>query len=84
MSRLHQGKYRSVSAFAPICNPIKCPWGQKAFGGYLGSDTKTWEVKIHVDVSVWWWERVVVMALLIGEVMMVAVAVTMRIWYNAL
>merc|ERR1712187_880071 len=30
------GKYRSVSAFAPICNPINCPWGQKAFSGYLG------------------------------------------------
>ncbi|XP_049949153.1 S-formylglutathione hydrolase isoform X1 [Schistocerca serialis cubense] len=30
------GKYRSVSAFAPICNPINCPWGKKAFTGYLG------------------------------------------------
>jgi pimeloyl-ACP methyl ester carboxylesterase len=29
-------KYASVSAFAPICNPTKCPWGQKAFSGYLG------------------------------------------------
>lgn len=37
------GLYRSASAFAPICNPIKCPWGQKAFTGYLGSDTKTWQ-----------------------------------------
>lgn len=31
------GKYVSVSAFAPICNPTDCPWGQKAFSGYLGS-----------------------------------------------
>eukprot|EP00941_MAST-03F_sp_MAST-3F-sp1_P001730 g1730.t1 len=31
------GMYRSVSAFAPICNPTKCPWGEKAFTGYLGS-----------------------------------------------
>ena len=31
------GKYTSVSAFAPICNPTKCPWGEKAFIGYLGS-----------------------------------------------
>ena len=31
------GKYASVSAFAPICNPTKCPWGVKAFTGYLGS-----------------------------------------------
>lgn len=31
-------KYRSVSAFAPICSPINCPWGQKALRGYLGDD----------------------------------------------
>lgn len=31
------GKYVSVSAFAPICNPTNCPWGIKAFTGYLGS-----------------------------------------------
>ncbi|CAH1244389.1 ESD [Branchiostoma lanceolatum] len=37
------GKYRSVSAFAPICNPISCPWGQKAFSGYLGSNKDTWK-----------------------------------------
>eukprot|EP01064_Diplonema_japonicum_P010764 TRINITY_DN179_c0_g3_i4.p1 TRINITY_DN179_c0_g3~~TRINITY_DN179_c0_g3_i4.p1 ORF type:complete len:292 (+),score=91.49 TRINITY_DN179_c0_g3_i4:40-915(+) len=30
-------QYVSVSAFAPICNPMKCPWGDKAFKGYLGS-----------------------------------------------
>ena len=29
--------FASVSAFAPICNPTKCPWGEKAFTGYLGS-----------------------------------------------
>ncbi|GES64118.1 putative esterase [Aspergillus terreus] len=34
------GKYKSVSAFAPICNPINCPWGKKAFGGYFGGDEK--------------------------------------------
>ncbi|KAJ5564071.1 hypothetical protein N7513_000313 [Penicillium frequentans] len=32
------GKYKSVSAFAPITNPINCPWGQKAFKGYFGDD----------------------------------------------
>ncbi|KAJ6574928.1 carbohydrate esterase family 1 protein [Mycena capillaripes] len=32
-SKTHQ--YRSVSAFSPICNPVNCPWGQKAFNGYL-------------------------------------------------
>lgn len=29
--------YKSVSAFSPICNPTKCPWGEKAFNGYFGS-----------------------------------------------
>ena len=37
------GMYRSVSAFAPICSPIRCAWGKKAFTGYLGSDTKAWQ-----------------------------------------
>ncbi|KAI9849623.1 MAG: hypothetical protein M1837_002748 [Sclerophora amabilis] len=32
------GKYKSVSAFAPIANPINCQWGQKAFSGYFGGD----------------------------------------------
>jgi S-formylglutathione hydrolase len=32
------GMYKSVSAFAPIANPINCPWGQKAFKGYFGED----------------------------------------------
>ncbi|MBT9492450.1 MAG: S-formylglutathione hydrolase, partial [Paucibacter sp.] len=34
----HPGTFRSVSAFAPICAPLQCPWGQKAFTGYLGPD----------------------------------------------
>ncbi len=34
--------YRSVSAFAPIGAPAKCPWGVKAFTGYLGTDEETW------------------------------------------
>ncbi|PKY05065.1 putative esterase [Aspergillus campestris IBT 28561] len=37
------GKYKSVSAFAPISNPINCPWGQKAFSGYLGDDQQKWK-----------------------------------------
>jgi len=36
-------RYTSVSAFSPICNPIDCPWGQKAFDAYLGKDTETWQ-----------------------------------------
>lgn len=37
------GFYKSVSAFAPICNPVKCPWGEKAFSGYLGSNKESWK-----------------------------------------
>lgn len=36
------GMYQSVSAFAPISNPSKCPWGEKAFSHYLGSDQAAW------------------------------------------
>ena len=36
------GRYRSVSAFAPIVAPSQVPWGRKAFTGYLGSDEQAW------------------------------------------
>jgi S-formylglutathione hydrolase len=35
-------QYRSLSAFAPIAAPTRCPWGTKAFSGYLGSDESAW------------------------------------------
>jgi S-formylglutathione hydrolase len=35
--------YRSVSAFAPIAAPSRCPWGVKAFSGYLGENRKAWK-----------------------------------------
>jgi S-formylglutathione hydrolase len=35
-------RFRSVSAFAPICHPVTCPWGEKALGGYLGKDRTAW------------------------------------------
>lgn len=38
----HPEIYRSVSAFAPICAPTQCPWGEKAFSGYLGPDREVW------------------------------------------
>ena len=38
----HPGLFRSVSAFAPICAPSQCPWGQKAFTEYLGDDKMEW------------------------------------------
>jgi S-formylglutathione hydrolase len=36
------GRFRSVSAFAPIVSPLNCPWGEKALGGYLGPDRAAW------------------------------------------
>lgn len=38
----HPGVFKSVSAFAPIANPTHCPWGQKAFAGYLGENQAEW------------------------------------------
>ena len=38
----HPGVFRSLSAFAPICAPMQCPWGVKAFTGYLGEDRDAW------------------------------------------
>ena len=35
-------RFVSVSAFAPIANPINCPWGQKAFTAYLGEAQNAW------------------------------------------
>ncbi|MBE9060943.1 S-formylglutathione hydrolase [cf. Phormidesmis sp. LEGE 11477] len=35
-------QYASISAFAPIAAPSQCPWGKKAFTGYLGEDTEQW------------------------------------------
>ncbi|WP_290537181.1 S-formylglutathione hydrolase [Alcanivorax sp.] len=37
------GRYTSVSAFAPISNPMQCPWGEKALEGYLGHNRESWE-----------------------------------------
>ncbi|QFI56160.1 S-formylglutathione hydrolase [Aeromonas simiae] len=36
------GRYRSVSAFSPISHPMDCPWGQKAFTAYLGTEQDRW------------------------------------------
>ena len=38
----HPGLFRSVSALAPIAAPMQCPWGVKAFSGYLGADRSSW------------------------------------------
>lgn len=36
------GQYKSVSAFAPIASPMRCPWGEKALGNYIGPDHAAW------------------------------------------
>ena len=38
----HPVLFKSVSAFAPICSPTQCPWGHRAFTGYLGTDESSW------------------------------------------
>ncbi|MBV8037255.1 S-formylglutathione hydrolase [Roseateles sp.] len=38
----HPGRFQSLSAFAPIAAPTQCPWGRKAFAGYLGEDRGRW------------------------------------------
>ena len=38
----HPDRFRTVSAFAPIAAPMRCPWGEKAFTNYLGEDRARW------------------------------------------
>ena len=38
----YPGLFRSVSAFAPVAAPARCPWGEKAFTGYLGDNKQAW------------------------------------------
>jgi S-formylglutathione hydrolase len=42
LAQRHPGVFGSLSAIAPICAPTRCPWGHKAFTGYLGQDESTW------------------------------------------
>lgn len=39
----NSSRYRSISAFSPICHPSDCPWGIKALTGYLGEDRSQWQ-----------------------------------------
>ena len=45
----YPGKWKSLSALAPICHPVDVPWGEKAFGAYLGPDRAAWQ---EFDASV--------------------------------
>jgi S-formylglutathione hydrolase len=38
----YPGRFKSFSAIGPICAPTQCPWGHKAFTGYLGADHSRW------------------------------------------
>lgn len=42
LAQRYPERFRSVSAFAPVAAPMRCPWGVKAFSAYLGEDQKTW------------------------------------------
>lgn len=42
LAQRHPERFRSVSAFAPIAAPARCPWGHKAFSRYLGEDRSVW------------------------------------------
>ena len=44
-------KYKSVSAFAPICHPINCDWGKFAFNGYLGDNQEKWKVSKEKEIT---------------------------------
>ena len=44
MAMALDGRYRSVSAFAPICNPMASEWGRKQFTAYLGSNEDDWKM----------------------------------------
>jgi S-formylglutathione hydrolase len=37
------GRFKSVSAFAPICSPLNCPWGNKTLSNYLGENLEDWK-----------------------------------------
>lgn len=43
LSLRHAGRFRSVSAFSPICSPTRCPWGHKALDAYLGDEPDAWK-----------------------------------------
>lgn len=42
LAQRHPGMFKTLSALAPICAPTQCPWGKKAFTGYLGPDESLW------------------------------------------
>ena len=47
----HPGRFRSVSAFAPIVAPSQVPWGEKALGAYLGPDRAAWRAPSSISAT---------------------------------
>jgi len=43
-------RFKSVSAFAPICSPLNCPWGEKVLSNYLGDDRQVWKQYDTIDL----------------------------------
>lgn len=43
-------RFKTISAFAPICAPSQVPWGEKVFTNYLGSDRATWSAYDATDL----------------------------------
>ncbi|HLR12698.1 MAG TPA: S-formylglutathione hydrolase [Burkholderiaceae bacterium] len=43
LAQRHPALFKSVSAFAPVAAPSRCPWGEKAFSNYLGADRSQWQ-----------------------------------------
>jgi S-formylglutathione hydrolase len=60
----HPHRYKSVSAFAPIANPVAVPWGEKAFTNYLGPDRSAWDA---YDASVLLRRRALPYAILVDQ-----------------
>ncbi|HSM81992.1 MAG TPA: S-formylglutathione hydrolase [Nodosilinea sp.] len=50
-------RFKSISAFAPIAAPSQCPWGQKAFSGYLGADPESWKAYDATELVKEWGRR---------------------------
>lgn len=46
----HADRFRSISAFSPICAPSQCPWGEKALSGYLGDNRESWKAYDAVEL----------------------------------
>lgn len=63
----HSNIFSSISAFAPICAPMQCPWGQKAFSHYLGEDSAQWQEYDTFELLSSWPESKELLPILIDQ-----------------